>query len=330
MQTLIIDNIYMGDWQDAKNHKDDYIIFTVADDSEFRSEFHFYPLIEGYNIENEKLLPWAILDLIRTRNNASNKIILVHCSKGLSRSPAVIIGYLMATKLYTLYDAKIYMESRGRTLMINKYLEKLLVDFSKERELPIRPNEKREMSISIEDAKLCLGGNSKDIILEGLREVELLKYKINIADKDDILDDINKLLDHTEIEIKKRSLEIITDMIGIVGREKGENSEDRKKLINKYCKKILNIVNDENIDIRMNAVKALIEMDNDNFIDPLTNFILTESNEIYSRFRLSYSTMRNKNKLKRFLLIKLKEDLSLSEDIRKRIREIIEEIRRDY
>lgn len=327
MKTHIIDNIYIGDCLDAEEHKDEYEIFTVADDAEFKSESHFYPLTEKYNIENEKILLWAILNLIKIRNNAPSKIILVHCARGLSRSPAVIIGYMIATRSHTLYDAKIYMENLNRTLMINHQLQQLLIDFSKEKELS-RP-EKREMSISIEDAKLCLGGNNKDTILEGLREVELLKYKTNIIDEEDILDRINELLDHTEIEIKKRSLEIITDMIRVVIREKGENSEDRKKLINKYNKKILNVINDKNIDISMNAVKVLIEMDSDNFIEPLMNLILTENNEIYSRYRLSYSSMRNKNKLKRSLLIKL-EDLSISDDIRKRIREIIEEIRRDY
>ena len=107
----IIDNIYIGDWQDAVRFEREFSdIFTVAFDSQYKGN-HFYPLLDGPYSDNELTLIYAIYDLIETRRKLNNKEkILVHCIAGISRSPAVIIGYMMIVYGYDVDDALSYVK----------------------------------------------------------------------------------------------------------------------------------------------------------------------------------------------------------------------------
>lgn len=90
----IIDNIYIGNWQDAIQHEKQFRdIFTVAFDSKYKAN-HFFPLVDGPYSGNEDILNNAIYDLVKTRNKHKNKI-LVHCISGISRSSTVVIGYML-------------------------------------------------------------------------------------------------------------------------------------------------------------------------------------------------------------------------------------------
>ena len=104
----IIDNIFIGDWQDAKyHHKEFDEIFTVAKDSPFIGN-HYYPLVDGPYPDNERLLTNAIDDLLEIRNKdwRLNKMILVHCISGISRSTIVVAGYMVRKgQVYTVEDA---------------------------------------------------------------------------------------------------------------------------------------------------------------------------------------------------------------------------------
>jgi len=109
MIQLIIDNIYIGNWQDAQYHQREFKeIFTVAKDSPFVCN-HFYGLVDGSYPENEKMLNFAIVDLIETRLQNKEKI-LVHCVSGVSRSTTVVAGYMIA-KGYTTEDAIEYIKN---------------------------------------------------------------------------------------------------------------------------------------------------------------------------------------------------------------------------
>lgn len=110
----IIDNIHLGDWQDAKRWEKDFSdIFTVAFDSPYkRDEEHFYALVDGYHKENDIKIVYAICDLVETRSRReeSNKI-LVHCVSGFSRSVAVIAGYMITKYSTNTYDALGYIKN---------------------------------------------------------------------------------------------------------------------------------------------------------------------------------------------------------------------------
>jgi protein-tyrosine phosphatase len=108
----IIDNIYIGTWNDARNYSNEYIIFTVAWDSPFIGT-HFYRLIDGGNEplpETRKLYFDAVSDLIKLRETDSSKI-LVHCVSGMSRAPSVVAGYLIYKYNLTPTDAIQYIKN---------------------------------------------------------------------------------------------------------------------------------------------------------------------------------------------------------------------------
>lgn len=103
MIQYIIDDIYIGNWQDARdNEKKFRDVFTVAKDSLFIGN-HYYGMIDGQYSENERLLNSAIDDLVKTRAWHCENI-LVHCVSGYSRSTTVIAGY-MVLKGYTVNAA---------------------------------------------------------------------------------------------------------------------------------------------------------------------------------------------------------------------------------
>lgn len=105
----IVDNIFIGDWQDAKYHQKEFDhIFTVAKDSPFIGH-HYYGLIDGPYPNNEILLSNVINHIlqIRYKDYALNEKILVHCVSGISRSVAVVAGY-MSIKGYCSVDDVIY------------------------------------------------------------------------------------------------------------------------------------------------------------------------------------------------------------------------------
>lgn len=114
----IIDNIFVGDWQDAKYHQKEFDeIFTVAKDSPFIGN-HFYPMIDGPYTENETLLSNAINDLSEIRNNdwRLNKVILVHCISGISRSTIVVAGYMVKKGFVNAVDDALYHIKKIRPL----------------------------------------------------------------------------------------------------------------------------------------------------------------------------------------------------------------------
>lgn len=121
----IIDNIFLGDYQDAQYnniHFED--IFTVAKDSPYIGNHH-YPLIDAYSIDNEELLYSAIYDLIITREQ-KNSNILVHCIAGLSRSPTVVAGYMIIKKGYDINGALWYIKNIRPLANPNPELTRLL------------------------------------------------------------------------------------------------------------------------------------------------------------------------------------------------------------
>lgn len=103
----IINDIYIGDWQDAKYHEKEFgTIFTVAFDSPYISKGgFFYRLVDGPSSDNKHWLGRAVHDLEEVRRFGSGKI-LVHCVSGFSRSTVVVAGYMVRKGfVHTVEDA---------------------------------------------------------------------------------------------------------------------------------------------------------------------------------------------------------------------------------
>jgi len=122
MITHIIDNIYQGDWQDAKfiRERDKNIsILTVAKDSQFIGDKH-YPMIDGDGgPDNIKFLNEAIDYLGEFTSVPLLKPILVHCVSGFSRSTAVVIGYLMKYRKLDYINAYNFVLNRRPFISMN-------------------------------------------------------------------------------------------------------------------------------------------------------------------------------------------------------------------
>ncbi len=134
MINKIIDDIYIGDWEDASRFNAEFIdIFTVSSDSPFKGN-HFYPLVDCENSDNKEFLFKAIYDLISTREKSKGKI-LVHCTSGFSRSVAVIAGYMVIKYNYDVEDTLFYIKKiRPLANPIYELIELL----KKERKIKIR------------------------------------------------------------------------------------------------------------------------------------------------------------------------------------------------
>ncbi len=113
----IIDNIFIGDWQDAKNHEKEFgAIFTVAFDSPYVSKGgFFYKLVDGPSSDNKYWLGRAIYDLEKAREFGEGKI-LVHCVSGFSRATTVVAGYMIIKGYVHTAEDAIYHIKKIRPL----------------------------------------------------------------------------------------------------------------------------------------------------------------------------------------------------------------------
>jgi hypothetical protein len=89
----VVEGLYIGDWQDARDAlgPSNLVKVTVAKESPFIGDYYF-PLVDAEDTSNEAVLMEAIKkvdELLRQK-----KVVLVHCVSGISRSCAVIVGYL--------------------------------------------------------------------------------------------------------------------------------------------------------------------------------------------------------------------------------------------
>lgn len=127
MISEITDNIYIGDWQDAKRHRHLFnTIFTVAIDSPFKGDFYYE--IEDSENTNYNILILAITSLYRIRITNKSSNILVHCVAGLSRSPVVVAGYLMLRYKMQVYEAVNFVATKRPFINPNISLVELLVN----------------------------------------------------------------------------------------------------------------------------------------------------------------------------------------------------------
>lgn len=182
-----------------------------------------------------------------------------------------------------------------------------------------------------EDIELCLnaiGGATKEVRLEGLRELELLILYNDISSEPRVFEVLETLLEDTDTEIRISTLDIIKLLIRVT-----EEDESRKKLIDIYIPDVTNIAKHEPTpEVRSKAVSVLAEISDERIIEPIVSIVLNENDEIYNRLKYSFTGRTDlsstlKRQLK-YVLLKELGDPKMPENIRKRIREVIEDSRR--
>lgn len=182
-----------------------------------------------------------------------------------------------------------------------------------------------------DDVELCLnaiGAATKEVRLEGLRELELLILYSDISSEPRVFEVLEALLEDIDTEIRRYTLDIIKLLIRVT-----EEDESRKKLIDTYIPNVTNIAKHEtNPEVRSSAISVLAEISDERIIEPMVSIILNENDEIYNRLKYSFtgrgdlsSTLKRQLK---YVLLKELGDTKMPENIRKRIREVIEDSRR--
>ena len=107
----VLSGLWVGDWQDAKADQQ-LVKVTVAVDSPFIGQYHFH-LVDGPNPGNREAMADAVKTVGQLRDGGTQ--VMVHCVSGISRSPAVVVGYLMHT--YGLdYDGALSLVRKSRPI----------------------------------------------------------------------------------------------------------------------------------------------------------------------------------------------------------------------
>lgn len=120
------DNIYLGSWQDARNAYEMDVLFSVAFDAPYEGDFT-YNLVDGPHNNNKNILEKAINHLWDIKKRDPSYKILVHCVSGISRSPAIVVGYLMKYG-YSLEDALNLVKEKHPSTQIHQEFIDLLTN----------------------------------------------------------------------------------------------------------------------------------------------------------------------------------------------------------
>jgi len=108
-----MERLYIGDWQDARDASAPGLVkVTVAKESPFVGDY-YYPLIDAEDQSNESLLGDAIQKVAELHDD--DRTVVVHCVSGISRSCAVVIGYLMMRGM--TYNASYDLVRKARPAM---------------------------------------------------------------------------------------------------------------------------------------------------------------------------------------------------------------------
>lgn len=181
-----------------------------------------------------------------------------------------------------------------------------------------------------EEIELCLNaieGTNKDARLQGLRELELQSYTKEMFNDLRILDALEELLQNEEPEIRKKVLFVLFLFLF----RARDNGELRQKLIDRYSKHIINISRaDLNLEVRSEAIRTSVAMDDQNLIEIIVDITKYESDEVFGKIK-AYCGLRNlgyKNKLeiKKKLIDEL-ENSKNTQNINQRIIDVLEIIR---
>lgn len=125
----ICEHVYLGNFKSAidKSTLIDYNIKSILNVSTF--DYHIdvellnmdYKHIPFYDSDNEYLInyiPTTIAYIIEQINNGHN--VLIHCVQGISRSPSIIIAFLIIYYHFNLYEAYKFVHVRRPKIKPNR------------------------------------------------------------------------------------------------------------------------------------------------------------------------------------------------------------------
>jgi len=126
MASRIIDNLYLGDIEIAQHcakKKINIKVISCAIESETPNDYKI-SLYNGYNVNLEQKLRNGA-EKINQLLNQGNKV-LVHCTSGVSRSPTLVIYYLMVYKNITYNESYRHVRNRHPIINPNHHFTKFL------------------------------------------------------------------------------------------------------------------------------------------------------------------------------------------------------------
>jgi len=142
MASYILPGLYLGSWRDATNQEwlkqtGISVIVSALTRSEFRD--YMLPLdlevrdvyhIEVDDCHEEVIHPhFRLVHNIIQSAHKEGKQVLIHCAGGISRSPTLVIAYLMLEKAWSFQEALTYVLMR-REIDPNDGFRQQLEDFS--------------------------------------------------------------------------------------------------------------------------------------------------------------------------------------------------------
>jgi protein tyrosine phosphatase len=133
----IIDNIYLGNAEDAREYdllktKKITHILTAAIEQEtpFINSFTYlkFPLYDSPYTDISKFIIPAIEFILDSQQKGGN--ILIHCAAGISRSASIVIAYLIIKKKMTYTQAYIFVKQKRPIINPNEGFQKSLIELS--------------------------------------------------------------------------------------------------------------------------------------------------------------------------------------------------------
>lgn len=128
--TEIMENLFVGNWMEAKSCSDEFYVVTVAHDSPFVGKEHF-KLVDGPGNDPDMIVRAARSVCIAHRDG---KKVMVHCHGGRSRSGAIaVLSVMMITgeNLCRCYDL---VKDKHEITRIHPYLSEILLSYDREKE----------------------------------------------------------------------------------------------------------------------------------------------------------------------------------------------------
>lgn len=260
---------------------------------------------------------------IEEKDYDNNKIILIYVSK--------------STMIHTDKNHKFPVRVGSNRV----YLDIIgLIPLAKERlgltygtgkpELP--PANIQEKKVTPEDIELCMNtikGDTKEVILEGLRDLELfLIWDNKVSDEPRVIDVFETLLKHPEVEVRKKALGVLDRMIRLV-----KNDESRQKLA-MYSAYVLSIVkSDSDDEARTKSIQVLLGgIGDERVIEPIIDIMLKGSDEMYNMMSKMIESFpwSLKGEIKRQLKSEILMEIGRSnhpDNIKKRLKEFLEKVR---
>lgn len=132
--TKIIDNLYIGNFDDARDKYYDVIINLSGEHLDFSDIKNNSCMIFNIPMDDEESFPinkyfdytFCMIELSLIKKYKT----LINCHMGISRSASIVIAYLMRKKNLSYYDAYDFVKSKRKIINPNYGFEKKLIKYT--------------------------------------------------------------------------------------------------------------------------------------------------------------------------------------------------------